>query len=99
MPGFSLTNKRWCYFDIDKTKDIVFNSTAFGALLLPAYQKEMVHALVKVHADQKLHFDDVIRGKGKGMIFLLHGTPGVGKTLTAGTGSIQFLHLCSNRST
>jgi signal recognition particle GTPase len=79
-----LINKRWCYFDVDKIKDIAFNSKAFGALLLPEYQKEMVHSLVKVHTDKKLHFDDVIRGKGKGMIFLLHGTPGVGKTLTAG---------------
>lgn len=28
---------------------------------------------------------DLIRGKGKGLIFLLHGAPGVGKTLTAET--------------
>lgn len=29
-------------------------------------------------------FDDFIAGKGKGLIFLLHGGPGLGKTLTAG---------------
>lgn len=29
-------------------------------------------------------FDDFISGKGKGLIFLLHGEPGLGKTLTAG---------------
>lgn len=29
-------------------------------------------------------FDDFIAGKGKGLIFLLHGEPGLGKTLTAG---------------
>ncbi|OCK72941.1 P-loop containing nucleoside triphosphate hydrolase protein [Lepidopterella palustris CBS 459.81] len=28
-------------------------------------------------------FDDVIAGKGQGLIFLLYGPPGVGKTLTA----------------
>lgn len=27
---------------------------------------------------------DFIRGKGSGLIFLLHGPPGVGKTCTAG---------------
>ena len=29
---------------------------------------------------------DFIEGKGEGQIFLLHGRPGVGKTLTAGNG-------------
>jgi len=28
-------------------------------------------------------FDDIIQGKGQGIIILLHGEPGVGKTLTA----------------
>ena len=27
---------------------------------------------------------DAIRGKGEGQVILLHGPPGVGKTLTAG---------------
>lgn len=31
----------------------------------------------------QLAFDDVIEGKGKGIILLLSGSPGVGKTLTA----------------
>ncbi|KAF2801840.1 P-loop containing nucleoside triphosphate hydrolase protein [Mytilinidion resinicola] len=29
-------------------------------------------------------FDDVVRGKGQGLIILLHGAPGLGKTMTAG---------------
>lgn len=40
--------------------------------------------MIKIHKDERLQFDDLIKGKGKGMIFLLHGEPGVGKTLTAG---------------
>lgn len=27
--------------------------------------------------------DDIIKGKGTGLILLLHGSPGTGKTLTA----------------
>jgi DNA polymerase III delta prime subunit len=27
---------------------------------------------------------DFVKGKGQGLIFLLHGSPGVGKTCTAG---------------
>jgi len=26
-------------------------------------------------------YDDIIKGKGEGLVFLLHGTPGLGKTL------------------
>ena len=31
--------------------------------------------------------EDIISGKGNGLIMLLHGGPGTGKTLTAGTAS------------
>ena len=57
---------------------------AFKSLLLAAPQKKMIHSMIKIHKDERLQFDDLIKGKGKGMIFLLHGEPGVGKTLTAG---------------
>merc|ERR1719343_599639 len=43
-------------------------------------RKQMVLAMVQ-HADKS--FTDVVDGKGGGCIFLLHGPPGVGKTLTA----------------
>lgn len=32
---------------------------------------------------------DFVQGKGNGLIFLLHGRPGVGKTCTAGKFSIS----------
>lgn len=81
--GFSFVDKLWCQFKIDSIEDFKYNTGAFSALLLPTDQKEMIHSLVKVHGDERLEFDDIIKGKGKGMIFLLHGTPGTGKTLTA----------------
>ncbi|KAH0541618.1 hypothetical protein FGG08_003908 [Glutinoglossum americanum] len=83
MPGFALVDKRWCYFRVDLIKDVEYNSEAFGALMLEKEQKDMILSLVKIHTDERLSFDDVIKGKGKGMVFLLHGVPGVGKTLTA----------------
>jgi len=84
MPGLSLTDKRWCFFNIDNIREVDLNLRAFQSLLLPQDQKEMIHSLVKIHSDKRLSFDDVIKGKGRGMIFLLHGMTGVGKTLTAG---------------
>jgi signal recognition particle GTPase len=76
---------RWCYFHVDQTREVDFNSRAFESLLLPQDQKDMIYSLVNIHSDQRVAFDDVIKGKGKGMVFLLHGVPGVGKTLTAGS--------------
>jgi SpoVK/Ycf46/Vps4 family AAA+-type ATPase len=46
-------------------------------------QKTLIHALVREHISESDSFDDVIKGKGRGLIGLLAGTPGCGKTLTA----------------
>lgn len=50
-------------------------------------QKGLIRALVqdnkRIQEDQPGGSSDVIKGKGGGVIFLLHGPPGVGKTLTA----------------
>ena len=51
--------------------------------------KDTLQALVKTHFMQKQSGDtqnfeyDIVRGKGKGLVVLLHGAPGVGKTFTA----------------
>ncbi|PVH72338.1 P-loop containing nucleoside triphosphate hydrolase protein [Cadophora sp. DSE1049] len=81
VPGFSLFDKKWCFFAVDFIKDVDFNDAAFQQLLLPKNHKEVVHALVKNHGSDD--FDDLIKGKGKGLVFVLHGVPGVGKTFTA----------------
>ena len=85
IPGFSLVDKRWCFFSVNLVKDVEYNMTAFESLMLDRMNKQMILSLVKVHTGSGVSFDDVIKGKGKGLIFLLHGIPGVGKSLTAGT--------------
>jgi len=94
IPGFSLSAKRWCFFELDYIQEFEYNTRAFESLVLAEEQKSMTHSLVKIHADERPQFDDHIQGKGKGMIFLLHGEPGVGKTLTAG----KYLLLWKNMS-
>src|SRR4051812_40007620 len=81
--GYSLTDKRWCVFDIDRLTDIQRASTSFENLLLPEEQKKTLLSLVTAHTNEDLPFQDLVDGKGKGIILLLHGVPGVGKTLTA----------------
>ena len=83
LPGYALEVKRWCWFNIDLIKPVVFNTEAFASLLIPARQKSLVHSLVKTHVSGNDEFDDMIAGKGKGLVFVLHGCPGVGKTFTA----------------
>jgi len=89
VPGFSLSAKRWCFFELDRMTKFEYNTRAFKSLALPDDQKAMFSSLVEAHSEE-LQFDDLVKGKGKGLIFLLHGEPGVGKILTAGTYPLTF---------
>lgn len=82
--GFSFTEKLWVEFDVAGLRDIVFNEGAFDSLVLPDDQKQVIRALVESHSrkDSK-NITDVISGKGEGLVTVLHGPPGCGKTLTA----------------
>jgi ATP-dependent 26S proteasome regulatory subunit len=82
--GFSMTLKRWGEFAVTNVKKFEYNATAFDDLVIPMVQKQLIRSLVNDHEQSSSSFDDLIAGKGKGLIFLLHGPPGVGKTLTAG---------------
>ena len=73
VPGFSLNEKKWCFFYVDVVEPVQLNETAFDHLLLPEEQKRIVYALVRTHSRDNGGFDDMIKGKGKGLIFVLHG--------------------------
>ncbi|KAM0230540.1 hypothetical protein ACHAP5_011351 [Fusarium lateritium] len=81
--GYSLRENKWGLFHIDAIKEISYDPGAFDNLILPDDQKQQLLSLVRVHEDDGFSFDDLIKGKGKGMTFLLYGEPGLGKTLTA----------------
>ncbi|KAH7356062.1 P-loop containing nucleoside triphosphate hydrolase protein [Pyrenochaeta sp. MPI-SDFR-AT-0127] len=89
---FSIEKKRWERLDLIKFHEIAWAQHAFNSLVLDQGEKDLLLALVDrdhFHKDKSL--DDFIEGKGQGMIMLLCGPPGVGKTLTAGTIS-EHLH-------
>ncbi|KAF4453640.1 P-loop containing nucleoside triphosphate hydrolase [Fusarium albosuccineum] len=83
VAGYSLRDNEWDTFDIDSISEVTFDTQAFDALILPDDQKQQILSLVSVHENERFSFDDLVKGKGKGMVFLLYGDPGVGKTLTA----------------
>ncbi|KAI1800779.1 hypothetical protein F4811DRAFT_574708 [Daldinia bambusicola] len=82
--GFAFAEKLWLEFTVSGIKEILWNEHAYDSLVLQSNSKEIVRALVESH---KYHpaasIDDVIQGKGKGLVAVLHGPPGTGKTLTA----------------
>jgi len=67
---------------VDNISSIHWNKNAFETLAIEEQSKELVNALVnnKINADKAT---DTVMGKGNGLILLLHGGPGTGKTLTA----------------
>ena len=60
----------------------MWNKKAFESLVVENETKELIQALVtnQLKAEQST---DLISGKGNGLIILLHGGPGTGKTFTA----------------
>jgi SpoVK/Ycf46/Vps4 family AAA+-type ATPase len=82
--GFAFSEKLWLEFTISGISDIEWDADAFDSLVLASNQKSIVKALVESHTFHAAeNIDDVIQGKGKGLVAVLHGPPGTGKTLTA----------------
>ncbi|KAK1993593.1 hypothetical protein LX36DRAFT_752254 [Colletotrichum falcatum] len=92
--GFVLRSRKWAQLDLtflqyenSNARNLTIN--AFEKLELPDGHRDMVKSLVIQHfRHRQSNFardeqTDLIQGKGKGLIMLLHGAPGVGKTTTA----------------
>jgi DNA polymerase III delta prime subunit len=84
------------YLDIELVRDIDRESAnaraaGFDDLVIPKRYRDLLVALVDNHAsglqrgiEKSKHAQiDIVRGKGQGLIILLHGPPGSGKTSTA----------------
>jgi SpoVK/Ycf46/Vps4 family AAA+-type ATPase len=76
---------------VEHIREIKWNKNAFDQnLVLAEDKKELIRALVTVHIGKKAGTSmndtvkaDFMTGKGEGLLILLHGGPGTGKTLTA----------------
>jgi hypothetical protein len=81
--GYSFTSKKFLEFFVEDLSEIEWNTGCFDELVLDQSVKRTVQALVSTHAQKRESFDDIVKGKGMGLVCVLHGPPGVGKTLTA----------------
>lgn len=83
LPGFCFSEKLWVELPVSGISDVPWDSAAFDSLVIPEQHKSIVRALVSVHGKHaSKSIDDVITGKGQGLVAVLHGKPGLGKTLT-----------------
>ncbi|KAM5349233.1 hypothetical protein ACJ41O_005740 [Fusarium nematophilum] len=92
--AFVLRSRQWVTVRTTDLHEVEFES-GFNDLVLPDNHKTTVQALVKTHENMRASQDpsigsssieaslDLVKGKGSGLVILLHGPPGVGKTSTA----------------
>jgi len=99
IAAFSFSLKRWGLILVRGVEDIRWEGESFDHLQLAETYKTIIKRVVAGHqsrnqaaaaeaseeSENDHRFDDFISSKGRGIVFLLHGPPGTGKTMTAGT--------------
>jgi len=82
-PGYSFSDKMWGYLDIERVKAIDWKEDPIQELQIHADKKQILVDVVTEHLENG-GLRDFVGEKGQGLIILLYGPPGCGKTLTAG---------------
>ncbi|KAK0609206.1 ATP-dependent zinc metalloprotease FtsH [Lasiodiplodia hormozganensis] len=82
ITGFNMQDKKWVDLQVDNISEVKWDKRSFDNLAIAEENKKIIKALVlnKIERDKAT---DVVPGKGNGLVILLHGGPGTGKTLTA----------------
>ncbi|KAG8762421.1 hypothetical protein FRC11_009503 [Ceratobasidium sp. 423] len=85
LHGYSFVAKTWGEILVEHLSPVPFQPHIFNHLVLRNDYKSMIRSLVDAHAGkgESALLTDVVTGKGGGLIIVLHGKPGIGKTLTA----------------
>lgn len=83
--GFCSKTKTFFEFAVSNISDVKWSEASFDDVKIPEEQKLPIRALTETYLKRAPEdgFKDFVQGKGRGINFLLHGPPGVGKTLTA----------------
>ncbi|KAF3769566.1 P-loop containing nucleoside triphosphate hydrolase protein, partial [Cryphonectria parasitica EP155] len=93
--AYTLRERKFVTIDINHLRPVPIDIGIFDSLKISRDYKDIIRGLISSHFQKKelerLYTSrsveglsqDLIRGKGKGLVVLLHGAPGVGKTATA----------------
>lgn len=79
MPGFDLERKSWGLFDVDEVEPIKFNENAWKHIVLDESSKDVIEGVVGAFDFGK---EAVADEEQTGLVILLHGPSGTGKTAT-----------------
>lgn len=88
--GFVMKIRAWQKLDVGCFTEPKFKTNMIDELVIQKETRDLLKSLahkytrVTDEASHDLWSADLVQGKGEGVIFLLHGKPGVGKTYTAG---------------
>lgn len=100
--AYALRERKYIAADISRLRVISPQEGVFDELEIPRNYKRLIRGLVSEHFEKKslekkmrlsgaeAFTQDLIGGKGKGLVILLHGAPGVGKTATAEAIASEF---------
>jgi SpoVK/Ycf46/Vps4 family AAA+-type ATPase len=94
---FALRQRKFANVRVEDISPLQRGSDPFRDLQINPDHKDVIRAVMDQHFKRKdmireaerqkkqvtAQQDDIIRGKGSGLVLLLHGAPGVGKTATA----------------
>ncbi|KAK7569136.1 hypothetical protein IWX47DRAFT_852733 [Phyllosticta citricarpa] len=85
MPGFALHTKSWTIINVDWISSLG-EPDQVPAADIPEEDLKFIKALSNRQMKTKIPWStDFIKNKGRGVVVLLHGPPGVGKTYTVET--------------
>lgn len=97
--GYSLQDRRFVALDVRNLRRIEGSRDMFKNLIINPHREAILRALDESHFIRREINDtrgiattnqDIVHNKGRGLVILLHGVPGVGKTSTAETIASHF---------
>ena len=101
MFAYALRERKFALVDIRYLKPIIREHGVFENLKILRNYKDIIRGLVNTHFQKKELerrlvsmstegiSQDLIQAKGRGLVILLHGVPGVGKTATAEAVAVE----------
>ncbi|KAE8351570.1 hypothetical protein BDV28DRAFT_158618 [Aspergillus coremiiformis] len=101
IPGYVLRERKFTRLDVQRLQSKAdSNKVTLDDIQIKQGHKKIIRSSVSSHflrsvqkksdAPAQAYDPDIIKGKGRGLVILLHGAPGVGKTATAEAVALEF---------